>query len=166
MRGVRSAVFGTSSASACHNHSNSLPMYVAPARRWSPVVLCCAFAAFFDVPVAKLIRGIETVNMFSFPVLKMFCPFPWSRWFYNFRKEFERYRTCYGREPRLVESSAKWPRSVPLSWDRWSTVTGCKSFFVISFFFFMLITVSVRIKLIMQWLFLLWLFLPGLVFVH
>ena len=27
---------------------------------------------------AKLMRGIETGNMFSFPVLKMFCPFPWS----------------------------------------------------------------------------------------
>ena len=52
-RGVRSAVFGTStsSASGCHNHSNSLPMYVAPARRWSQVELCCAFAAFFDVPL-------------------------------------------------------------------------------------------------------------------
>ena len=35
----------------CHNHSNSLPMYVALARRWSPVELCCAFAAFFDVPL-------------------------------------------------------------------------------------------------------------------
>ena len=44
MRGVRSAVFDTSSASGCHDHSNSLPMYVAPARRCAlvagGVVLC------------------------------------------------------------------------------------------------------------------------------
>ena len=32
----------------CHNHSNSLPMYVAP--RWSTAEYC-AFAAFFDAPL-------------------------------------------------------------------------------------------------------------------
>ena len=36
---------------SCHNHSNPLTMYVAPALRWSQVELWCAFAAFFDVPL-------------------------------------------------------------------------------------------------------------------
>ena len=54
---------------------------------------------------------------------------------YNFRKEFERYKAGpVRREPCLVESSAEWTRSLPLSWVRWSTVTGCKSFFYRFFF--------------------------------
>ena len=54
---------------------------------------------------------------------------------YNFRKELERYKAGpVRREPCLVESSAEWTRSLPLSWVRWSTVTGCKSFFYRFFF--------------------------------
>ena len=54
---------------------------------------------------------------------------------YNFRKEFERYKAGpVRREPCLVESSAEWTRSLPLSRVRWSAVTGCKKF-LLSFFF-------------------------------
>ena len=62
---------------------------------------------------------------------------------YNFRKEFERYKAGpVRREPCLVESSTEWIRSLPLSWVRWSTVTGCKSFFYR--FFFMVLVLSYR----------------------
>ena len=66
----------------CHNHSNSLSMYVAPARRWSPVQLYCAFAAFARSS-PFLCEADRNRNVFSFPVLKMFYPFPWSMWVYN-----------------------------------------------------------------------------------
>ena len=60
---------------------------------------------------------------------------------YNFRNEFGRYKAGPVRcEPCLVESSAEWTRSLPLSWVRWSTVTGCKSFFYR--FFFMVLVLS------------------------
>ena len=63
---------------------------------------------------------------------------------YNFRKEFERYKAGpVRREPCLVESSTEWTCSLPLSWVRWSTVTGCKSFFY-RFFFFMVLVLSSR----------------------
>ena len=83
----------------CHNHSNSLPMYVAPARRWSTAEYCALLCirGVLRRSFAKLMRDIETGNVFSFPALKMFYPFFWSRWVCNFRKEFERfepYRTC------------------------------------------------------------------------
>ena len=83
----------------CHNHSNSLPMYVAPARRWSTAESHCVHSrrSYLRRSFAKLMRDIETGNVFSFPALKMFYPFFWIRWVYNFRKEFERfkpYRTC------------------------------------------------------------------------
>ena len=80
---------------------------------------------------------------------------------------FKEYRTCYGREPCLVESSAEWPRTLPLGWvthDGLNCHWLKTFFFLISFFFFHVN--SVCSNQTYQWLFLLWLFLPGLVFVH
>ena len=91
MRGVRLAVFGTSSASAVitmATHCQCMWRQRDAGRRRSLV----HSRRFLRRSFAKLMTDIETGNVFSFPALKMFYPFFWSRSLYNFRKEFERFK--------------------------------------------------------------------------